>query len=410
MARQINRLTDRRVRTVKKPGRHADGGGLYLVVDQSGANRWVFMSWRGGRQIEIGLGGLVSVSLAMARERAFECRASVAAGGNPIEARKAARSIPSFGDMADQLIAAMSPSWRNEKHRAQWVMTLQNYAAPLRGKRVDAITTEDVLAVLRPIWTAKSETASRLRGRIEKVLDAAKAKGHRSGENPARWRGHLDHLLPRRQKLTRAHHAAMPWSEVPAFVERLHVRPSVAGLACEFLIFTAARSGEILRSRREGKLQGMRWEEVDLKNEIWTVPAIRMKAGRPHRVPLSKRAIQILHEIEKLGSGEFVFPSQQRGKPLSEGAIVALLKRMKVENVTPHGFRSSFRDWAGECTNFSRETAEAALAHTVGDKVEQAYRRSDALEKRRELMEAWARFCGSNKASNVVQMRKTGTP
>jgi integrase len=410
MARKINRLTDRRVRTVKKPGRHADGGGLYLVVDQSGAKRWVFMSWRRGRQIEIGLGGLVSVSLAMARERAFECRATVAAGGNPLEARKAARSIPTFGDMADQVIAAMSPSWRNEKHHAQWGMTLHNYAAPLRGKRVDAITTDDVLAVLRPIWTAKSETASRLRGRIEKVLDAAKAKGHRSGENPARWRGHLDHLLPRRQKLSRRHLPAMPWREVPAFIERLRARPSVAGLACEFSVLTAARRGEILRSKREGKIQGMRWEEVDLKTKIWTVPAIRMKAGRPHRVPLSQRAIQILHEVEKLGSSEFIFPSQQRRKPLSEGAIVALLRRMKVENVTPHGFRSSFRDWAGECTGFSRETAEAALAHVVGDKVEQAYRRGDALEKRRELMEAWAWFCGSNKGGNVVPMRKTGTP
>jgi integrase len=392
MVQRINRLSDRRVQSVKTPGRHADGRGLYLVVDKGGAKRWVFMSWKGGRQIEIGLGGLNSISLSAARKRAADCQASMAEGRDPREAIRGNAASVTFGAFSDQLITSLERGWRNDKHRQQWRSTLATYAAPIRAKSLDAISTEDVLEILQPIWTTKAETASRVRGRIEKVLDAAKAKGLRTGENPARWRGHLDHLLPRRQKLQRGHYAAMPWSDLPQFVKQLGDRPAVAALACEFLILTAARSGEILRSRRGGVVHYMRWDEVDFDSRIWTVPAIRMKAGVEHRVPLSGRAIEILDELRQLRSGDFVFPSPHQGKPLSEGAIAALLRRMGITNATPHGFRSSFRDWVGECTSFPREIAEMALAHTVGDQTERAYRCGDALERRRELMAAWAKY------------------
>ena len=281
-------------------------------------------------------------------------------------------------------------------------MTLETYAAPLRSKPVNQITTEDVLEVLQPIWTSKAETASRVRGRIEKILDAAKAKGLREGENPARWRGHLDHLLPKRQLLQRGHHAAMPWQEVPEFVAQLRNSPSMAALALEFVILTAARSGEVLRSFRDGEVVGASWGEIDRQAKVWTIPAKRMKAGREHRVPLSDRALAILGEAEKARRGKFIFPGQRGDQPLSDMALTMLLRRMNVTDATVHGFRSSFRDWAGEATNFPREIAEAALAHTVGDKVERAYRRGDALERRRELMEAWASFCAGAQMSKVL--------
>ena len=261
---------------------------------------------------------------------------------------------------------------------------------------MDTIATDDVLAVLKPIWTTKAETASRVRGRIEKVLDAAKAKGFRDGENPARWRGHLDHLLPRPSKLARGHHAAMPYEEVAGFVADLRGREALAALALELCILTAARSGEIL---------GMRWDEIDLDKKIWTVPAHRMKAGREHRVPLSQRATDILARLSEDRSGDFVFPGQRRDKPLSNMAMEMMLRRMKIENATVHGFRSSFRDWAGNETGYPRELIETALAHVIGDKAEQAYRRSDALEKRRQLMEAWASYCTADPTQKVVPFR-----
>jgi integrase len=289
----------------------------------------------------------------------------------------------------------LSAGFRNDKHKAQWKSTLETYAAPLRAKPVDTIATDDVLSVLKPIWTTKAETASRVRGRIEKVLDAAKAKGFRDGENPARWRGHLDHLLPRPSKLARGHHAAMRYEEVAAFIAKLRKREATSALALELCILTAARSGEIL---------GMRWSESDLDKKIWTVPADRMKAGREHRVPLSPRAITILRQLEKLKTGEFVFAGQARNKSLSNMAMEMVLRRMKIEGATVHGFRSSFRDWAGNISSFPREIVETALAHVIGDKAEQAYRRSDALEKRRKLMEAWASYCEPKKTGNVVQI------
>jgi integrase len=275
-------------------------------------------------------------------------------------------------------------------------MTLGKYAGPLRGKPVDTISTEDVLAVLKPIWTERAETASRLRGRIEKVLDAAKAKGHRSAENPARWRGHLDHLLPKPLKLTRGHHPAMAYDEVPRFVGELRTREATAARALEFCILTAARSGEVL---------GLRRSEVDFEKKVWTVPSDRMKAGREHRVPLSASAISILKDAAKANSGDFLFPGQARNRPLSNMAMDMMLRRMKRNDVTVHGFRSSFRDWAGNVSNFPREITETALAHVIGDKAEQAYRRSDALEKRRKLMEAWATYCQPRKGGNVVPLK-----
>jgi integrase len=387
-------LTARKVETAK-PGKYSDGGKLYLIVSPTGARKWVFrFTWRGDAK-EMGLGSAMSVPLADAREKAAAARRTLAQGLNPIEERKRDNGIPTFGEMADSVREALSAGFRNEKHKAQWKATLETYAAPLRKKPVDTIATNDVLAVLKPIWTTKAETASRLRGRIEKVLDAAKAKGFRSGENPAR-RGHLDHLLPRPSKLSRGHHAAMPYEQVATFITKLRQQQSLAAAALELCILTAARSGEIL---------GMRWSEVDLSKMVWTVPANRMKAGREHRVPLVLRAVAILRQLEETKAGEFVFPGQVRDKPLSNMAMEMVLRRLKIENVTVHGFRSSFRDWAGNETSYPRDLIETALAHVIGDKAEQAYRRSDALEKRRQLMEVWGAYCSTPAAEKVLAFR-----
>lgn len=392
MARPRNMLTAKQAESLG-PGRHADGGGLYL--DREGArSRWVFMWTRNGKRREMGLGpaGKGGVSLAKAREKAQQARDDLDAGLDPIEARDSREAqpavIPTFGETADAFVSSLAGQWRNEKHRAQWAMTLKKYAAKLRPLPVDKIDTAAVLECLAPLWQSRPETASRLRGRIERVLDAARAKGHRTGENPARWRGHLDHLLPARQKLTRGHHAALAYDDMPAFMASLRQREAVAALALEFLILTAARTGEVI---------GARWSEIDFAAKVWTVPAARMKAGREHRVPLTPKAIAVLRNAEALIPADakdtgalHVFPGPRKGG-LSNMAMAALLKRMKV-GTTVHGFRSAFRDWAGEVSTFPREVAEAALAHVVGDATERAYRRGDALEKRRKLMEAWAGY------------------
>jgi integrase len=390
------KLSARKVETAK-PGKYADGGNLYLIVAPSGSRKWVLrFTWR-RRAKEMGLGSARSVTLADAREKAAAARRKIAHGINPIEERKRDHGIPTFWEMAETVHESLSAGFRNEKHKAQWKNTIATYAAPLHNKPVDTIGTDDVLAVLKPVWTQKAETASRLRGRIEKVLDAAKAKGFRDGENPARWRGHLDHLLPNRASLSRGHHAAMPYEKVAAFIGELRKREATAALALEFCILTAARSGEVL---------GARWLEIELGKRIWTIPANRMKAGREHRVPLSNRAISILKKLVEQKAGEFVFPGQKSGKPLSNMSMEMVLRRMNVERVTVHGFRSSFRDWAGNATNFPREVTETALAHVIGDKAEQAYRRSDALDKRRKLMDAWAAFCEPIDSANVVPLSK----
>ena len=390
------KLTARKVATAKA-GKYSDGGNLYLIVSDTGARKWVLRyTWR-GRAKELGLGSATSVPLADAREKAADARRTIAQGFNPIDVRKRDGGIPTFGKMADDVFDALSAGFRNEKHKAQWRSSLETYAAPLRSKPVDTIGTDDILAVLKPIWQKKAETASRVRGRIEKVLDAAKAKGFRNGENPARWRGHLDHLLPKPLKLTRGHHAAMSYENVPKFIGQLRKRDATAALALEFCILTAARSGEVF---------GMRWPEIDMDKNIWTVPAMRMKAGREHRVPLPPRAIVILKKLAKLKQGDFVFEGQRRNKPLSGMAMHLMLRRMKIDDATVHGFRSSFRDWAGNVTNFPREITEMALSHVIGDKAEQAYRRSDALDKRRKLMEAWANYCEPKASGTVVQLTR----
>ncbi|MGF9760635.1 integrase arm-type DNA-binding domain-containing protein [Microvirga sp. 0TCS3.31] len=399
MARQLHTLSARTVATLTKPGRHSDGGGLYLNITASGARSWVFMWKTDGKRREMGLGALRDVPLAKARERAAEVRQKLADGLDPIAARDNKPKVMTFGEAADALIESMSSSWRNEKHRAQWTMTLTAYCAPLRPRPVTEIGTEDVLKVLQPLWTAKPETASRLRGRIERVFDFARARGQGSGENPARWRGHLDAVLPKRARLTRGHHKAMPFDEVPAFMKALREREGIAPRALEFAILTAARSGEVM---------GARWGEFDLQARVWTVPAARMKAAKEHRVPLSARAVEILQDMQQKRLSDLVFPGTKPGRPLSVMALEMVLRRMKVD-VTVHGFRSAFRDWTGERTHFPREVAEAALAHLVGDAVERAYRRGDALEKRRELMDAWANFLEGQPQRNVLRFNASAS-
>ena len=400
--RKLHRLTARAVESAKE-GRHADGGGLYLLVAPT-RKSWTFLYVRNGRRREMGLGPVASVSLAEARRKAEEARRQLAAGVDPLDAKKEAereQRIPTFGEFVDDYLETMRASWRNDKHAAQWAMTLgrardkegkltkRGYCLGLANLRLDEITTDDILKELRPIWSTKPETASRVRGRVEAVLDAAKAAGHRSGPNPALWRGHLALLLPRRKRLQRGHHPAMPYSDVPAFVQRLRNAKGIGAMALEFLILTAARSGEV---------RGAVWAEIDLERKVWTIPATRMKAGREHRVPLTDRAVAILEQaalLRRPADGDddtaLVFPSTKAGRQLSDMTLAAILRRMGLGHFTVHGFRSSFRDWAGDETHFPREVAEAALAHVVGG-VEGAYRRGDALEKRRELMGAWAAY------------------
>jgi integrase len=391
----MGKLNARKVETAK-PGKYGDGDGLQLVVAATGARKWVLRVMRDGKARELGLGSFPTVSLLEAREKAAEIRKQVRAGIGPKAAAAKEKAIPTFKELADEVIGSLEKGFRNAKHRAQWKSTIKTYAASLHDLRVDAVGTDDVLEVLKPIWTEKPETASRVRGRIEKVLDAARAKGFRTAENPARWRGHLDHLLPKAQKLARGHHAAMPYEAVPAFVEELRKRDAMAALALEFLVLTAARSGEVL---------GASWSEIDLEAKVWTVPANRMKANREHRVPLVPRAIEILEKAKMVQTSDFVFPGQKAERPLSVMALEMVLRRMKIEDATVHGFRSSFRDWAGNETAFQREVAEQALAHVIGDKAEQAYRRGDALDKRRALMEAWGNFVEQSECGNVVLMR-----
>ena len=348
----------------------------------------------------MGLGSLdAGVGLAEARAARDEARRILQSGRNPIEMRQEVRRTavnkPTFGEIADALLEAKAREWRNEKHREQWRWSLTEAARELRPRPVDEIGTDAVLAVLKPLWTAKPETASRLRGRIEAVLDAAKAQDHRSGENPASWRGHLSHLLPKRPKLTRGHHAAMAYGDVPTLMATLRADDTTAARALEFCILTAARTGEVL---------GARWSEIDMVVNVWTVPPARMKAAREHRVPLSQCARATLEGLAQTRTCEFVFPSPRGARPLSHIAMAKVLARLGVEGVTVHGFRSAFRDWAGNETHFAREVAEAALAHVIGDKAEQAYRRSDALEKRRALMSAWAAYCEPKDLGNVIRL------
>ena len=388
-SRARNKLNVKQVAAFTQPGVYSDGGGLYLRVRPS-ARSWFYIGTLNGKRIELGLGSVLDVSLAKAREKAAEARVSILDGKNPrLERRKAeVEQNPDnlFGAFAMKLVDDIEDGFKNPKHRQQWRNTLQTYARPLFDLPLSGVTTEDVLSVLQPIWLTKPETASRLRGRIERVLDAAKVKGLWSGENPARGRGHLDLLLPKRSKAEVKHHAALPFVEIAAFMVKLSERPAIAARALEFAILTAARSGET---------RGMTWAELNLENKLWTVPGIRMKAGATHQVPLSDAAVAIVKGLKSKTTkpDDFVFKAP-RGGAFSDMALSQLLKRMGRPDITVHGFRSTFRDWAGETTQFGREEVEMALAHTLGSSVERAYRRGRALEKRRELMAAWADYCG----------------
>jgi integrase len=405
------KLNARKVETLTKPGRYADGNNLYLFISANGGKRWTFFYRLGktadGKEVrrEMGLGGAArgQVSLAEARERALEARRLLSAGVDPLEHRKAeekaGRTIPTFGAFADEYIKSHKPKFRNSKHIAQWEMTLgEAYCRPIRAKPLNEIDTEAILSVLQPIWNAVPETASRLRGRIENVLDAARALGYRDGPNPATWRGHLKTLLPARQKLTRGHHAALAYDDLPAFMTALRARKSTAALALEFCILSVSRSSEVLNAE---------WSEIDLDKAVWTIPAQRMKAGHAHRIPLTNRAMNILKSLPRLEGNPHVFPGNARGKPLSGMAMTMQLRRMKRESITVHGFRSTFRDWASEQTSFPHETCEHALAHRISDKAEAAYRRGDQFEKRRKLMEAWETFSTGKKKDNVVSISQS---
>jgi integrase len=415
MAREIERLTALKVESkVLSPGMYPDGGGLYLRVTPEGARNWVLRYMLDGRSRWMGLGPLALYGLADARAKALDARRKRYEGIDPIEARRAERARQrleaakaiTFNECADAYVNAHGAAWKNEKHAAQWPSTLKAYAYGVIGNLpVQAVDTTLVLKVLEPIWTKKPETASRLRGRMESILDFAKVRGHRDGENPARWRGHLDKLLPARSKIRKVeHHAALPYAELPAFLVALRDQGGIGARALEFLILTAARTGEVI---------GARWSEIDLLDKVWTVPAERMKARREHRVQLSPRPLTILREMHELQSGhhasDFVFPGRKPGQSLSNMAFLMLLRRMKYSDLTAHGFRATFKTWASERTSFQNEIAEAALAHVIGDKVEQAYRRGDLFEKRRRLMQQWATFCSNapvqKSQSNVTPLR-----
>ena len=391
MSRSLNKLNAKTVEKAVKNGTYSDGGGLALVVKPD-RRAWQFRYTWMGKERFMGLGSANAVTLAQARLKATEARQLVAAGIDPISNRKAVHAAPTFGEIAEEHIAAMEPNWRNEKHIDQWKMTLRDYGNSLYPKSVDQITTDDVEVVLKPIWLSKNETARRLRGRIEAVLSRATAKGLRNGPNPAQWRNHLDQILPKSNKLSRGHHKALSYAKLPAFITAIRENTSISNLALEFLILTAARTGEVI---------GAKWDEFDMQTAIWIIPASRMKAKREHRVPLTDRALEILVAMEPFRNGDFVFPGRKNGVGLSNMALEAILRRMSLKDTaTVHGFRSSFRDWASEETDHAREIAEMCLAHIVGDATERAYRRGDALDKRRTLMNDWMIYCSQDKGNN----------
>ena len=414
MARAMGRLTALKVEKTKEPGMYADGGGLYLRVTTEGARNWVLRYMLDRRPRWMGLGPLALYGLQDARAKALDARRKRHEGIDPIDARRAERARQrldaakaiTFGEVAASYIASHKAGWRNGKHVAQWEATLSTHAKPIMSLPVQSIDTALVLKVIEPIWTTRPETASRLRGRIENILDFAKVRDFRDGENPARWRGHLDKLLPARSKVRAIeHHAALPWAELPAFLVSLREQEGIAARALEFLILTAARTGEVI---------GAQWNEIDLLDKTWTLPAARMKAHREHRVPLSARALVILEEMQAARNREaahaFVFPGGKAGIGLSNMAFLMLLRRIGRGDLTAHGFRATFKTWASERTSFQNEIVEAALAHVIGGKVEQAYRRGDMFEKRRLLMQRWDTFCSAAPTQRVINMIAPRSP
>jgi integrase len=399
---ESNRLNAALISRLSKPGRYGDGGGLYLRVAQyetrdgmAQSKNWVFRFERAGRERQMGLGPLHTLSLADARSRARACRRVLLDGGDPINARQAVRDAEraaaartmSFKACAETYIAAHRSGWKNPKHAAQWPATMQSYVYPIIGQlSVADIDTALVLKCIEPIWTEIPDTARRVRGRIEKVLDWAKVKGARIGDNPARFNGHLKLMLPKQlRKPERVrHHPALPYADLPEFAAELRAKPEISAKALEFTILTAARTTEVIEAQ---------WSEIDLKAKLWTIPAERMKGARQHVVPLSDRAVAILKAVPRVAGSPHIFPGARDGKPLSNMAMLELLRGMR-PGFTVHGFRSTFRDWAGDRTNYPRDLIETALAHAIEDETEAAYRRSTAIEKRRRLMADWAKFCG----------------
>jgi integrase len=392
MPKRVPEMAAIQVKRITEPGKYNVGGvaGLVLRVSDTGAKSWILRATIGGRRREIGLGGYPDVSLSQARDKAREMRETILQGRDPIsERRERAKDLRdsktiSFGYAAERAYEKKIQEFRSDKHAQNWFTSIEIHALPRIGKvPVDQITITDILAVLEPIWTKKTETASRLRQRLEYILNWATVSGYREGDNPARWKGHLDAVLPKPSKVRKVrHHPALPWRELPEFMARLRARNGLAARALEFIILTAARSGEVRLATRD---------EFDLKDRLWIVPAERMKAGREHRVPLSGDAVALVENAPEFPGCPYVFPAP-RGGPLSDMSISAVCKRMKVDAV-PHGFRSTFRDWCAESTNYPREVAEMALAHTISNAVEAAYRRGDLLDKRRRLMDSWAAFC-----------------
>jgi integrase len=392
--RKTNKLNTLAINRLSKPGLYGDGHGLYLQVSISGTKAWLFRYMRHGRARKMGLGPFPAVPLAKARQRVQEARRSVLDGIDPIDARNASRAqarlqavkAVTFEECGKNYIAAHESGWRNEKHREQWANTLGRYAYPIIGNlSVAAVDTGLVLKVIEPIWNSKSETAGRVRGRIESILDWAKARGYRDGENPARWRGHLDKLLPAKGKIsTVKHHKAMPYRHLPVFMTTLRSRPDVSARALEFTILTAARTGETLGAERQ---------EFDLDRKIWIVPAERMKARLEHRVPLCDRAAAIIDSQRH--NHRLIFPGARPSAPLSNMAMLEMLRGLAGDGLTVHGFRSAFMDWGHETTVYPKEMMDIALAHVVADKVEAAYRRGDMFEKRRQLMADWQAHCES---------------
>ena len=412
--RDSNSLSAVKIARLNKPGRYSDGGGLYLRVSEWQTKSWLFRFERAGRERQMGLGSIHTVSLAEARQRARQARLLLLDGRDPIEVRKAERAAwrleaakaMTFEQCAEAYITTHSPSWKNDKHRAQWDATLKSIAYPVFGKLpVAAVDTGLVLKAIEPIWSQKTDTANRTRGRIETVLDWARARGYREGDNPARWRGHLDQLLPRKSRLAPVkHRPAMPFKEIPSFIAELRKRDDISTRALEFLILTAARTGEVIGAERR---------EIDIEEKLWTVPSTRTKSGREHRVPLSPRAIELLDSLPLPEEADaFVFSGRQPGTPLSNMAMLKLIRDMGRLDFVVHGFRSTFKDWAAETTAHENIVTEMALAHVVGDDVEAAYRRGDLMQKRRALMGDWANFCGSPSSGKgkVVVLRRVQTP
>jgi integrase len=429
MAQTLKRLSAKTVQNAKAKGSIPrflpDGGGLYLQISATGTKSWMFRFSINGRERQMGLGSLDAVDIIGARQVATECRRLRSQGVDPIvhrdtqraEARLAAAASMTFNECAAALIESKKAGWKNAKHAAQWTSTLDTYAAPVIGDLpVQTVDTTLVLRVLEPIWPTKTETATRVRSRVEAVIDWATSRGYRKGENPARWRGHLENLLAKPSKVRKVkHHPALPYGELPAFMAALAEHGGVGARALEFTILAAARTSETLEARPT---------EFDMSDKIWIVPGERMKAEREHRVPLCERALSMLEEMRPLRAAEndFVFPGLKYRRPLSNMAMATVIRRMNKDrtaaglaryvdprlggrDVVPHGFRSTFRDWAAECTDFPREVVEMALAHAVEDKVEAAYRRGDLFKKRQQLMDAWADYCAGRSSGVVVPFR-----